>query len=65
MTKFGQVDAPKWRKSSWSNDVACVEAAVVNGVLVRDSKQASGPRLRFSGTEWRHFILAAGAEGVR
>jgi hypothetical protein len=47
-----------WRKSSHSADGACVEVACVKGhqVLVRDSKDRSGPVLQFSVPEWRAFL---------
>ncbi|MFF6951808.1 DUF397 domain-containing protein [Streptomyces iakyrus] len=51
-----------WRKSSFSNGQAeCVEMAVLaDGTrAVRDSKDKSGPVLRFTEGEWRAFILGA------
>lgn len=46
-----------WRKSSFSNGVAeCVEvAATADAVLVRDSKDRSGPVLTFTAAEWAAF----------
>ncbi|WP_424920703.1 MULTISPECIES: DUF397 domain-containing protein [unclassified Streptomyces] len=50
----------EWFKSSYSdssdgND--CVEvAARTHSVLVRDSKQASGPRLGFAPSAWAAFV---------
>jgi hypothetical protein len=46
-----------WRKSSYCNNSACVEVACVKDyVLVRDSKDLSGPILKFSVPEWRAFV---------
>ncbi|MFF5726706.1 DUF397 domain-containing protein [[Kitasatospora] papulosa] len=51
---------PKWTRSSYSssgdgND--CVEvAARPHSVLVRDSKDASGPRLGFAPSAWAAFL---------
>ncbi|MFI6523037.1 DUF397 domain-containing protein [Spirillospora sp. NPDC050679] len=52
-----------WRKSSHSsgNDAgSCVEAASAAGrVLVRDSKDPGGPRLRLSPTAWKALLGTA------
>ncbi len=48
-----------WRKSSYSGlQENCLEVAVIadSGRLVRDSKYAGGPVLRFSGSEWLAFL---------
>jgi hypothetical protein len=46
-----------WRKSSRSGSNACVEVAFVEGgVAVRDSKDRSGPVLRFTHKEWESFV---------
>ena len=47
-----------WRKSSYSPDASnCVElAAAPATVLIRDSKDTSGPRLGFSPTTWATFL---------
>jgi uncharacterized protein DUF397 len=49
-----------WRKSSFSsNGDACVEIAQAPvGVLVRDSKNAEGPRLAFGVAGWRTLLAA-------
>ncbi len=55
-----------WRKSSYSGGSgACVEIAVPNSAItaVRDSKDPSGPQLRFSNEAWAAFASAA-ATGV-
>lgn len=48
-----------WRKSTASsggND-SCLEIAMTpDVVLVRDSKDATGPRLRFGSSAWTGFI---------
>ena len=51
-----------WRKSSRSGAAGhCVEVAETPATIyVRDSKDAAGPMLRFSGPEWAAFI-----DGVR
>ncbi|MGW5768429.1 DUF397 domain-containing protein [Streptomyces longwoodensis] len=54
---------PSWFKSSYSggNATECVEAAFVRGgVLVRDSKQQEGPRLRVSADAWSRFLPRGG-----
>jgi hypothetical protein len=49
-----------WRKSSYSGgstSSGCIEVAfVADQVGVRDSKNASGPRLSFPETAWRSFV---------
>ena len=47
-----------WRKSARSGAAGhCVEIAeTVAAVLVRDSKDADGPVLRFAAPGWRGFI---------
>lgn len=48
----------EWRKSSYSGggNGGCVEVAfAVRDVGVRDSKDATGPALRFSPAQWRAF----------
>jgi hypothetical protein len=56
-------DTPRWRKSSRSNGQGgnCVEVAdnLPGQVLVRDSKDQTGPALTFTLTAWRHFIHTA------
>ncbi|MBM0227365.1 DUF397 domain-containing protein [Micromonospora sp. ATA51] len=52
-------DRPIWRKSSRSdnNGGACVEvAALRRSILVRDSKDPSGPTLQFDGRSWSAFV---------
>ncbi|QLJ00187.1 DUF397 domain-containing protein [Streptomyces sp. NEAU-sy36] len=54
---------PRWFKSSYSggNATECVEAAFVpSGVLVRDSKNVSGPILVLHGGAWQAFSEAVG-----
>ncbi len=49
-----------WIKSSYSGSEGgsqCVEVATLaNGTAVRDSKDPSGPILRFSADAWRTFL---------
>ena len=49
-----------WRKSSRSAAAGhCVEVATGPGVvLVRDSKDATGPVLRFGAPQWSTFVSA-------
>ncbi|MFC8718568.1 DUF397 domain-containing protein [Kitasatospora sp. NPDC057198] len=52
-----------WRKSSYSGGSGgnCVEVAVPSAtvIAVRDSKDPSGPQLRFSSSAWSVFAAAA------
>ncbi|WFE27230.1 DUF397 domain-containing protein [Solwaraspora sp. WMMD791] len=54
---------PMWRKSSRSNSNGsdCVEVAdnLPGRVLVRDSKDQTGPALTFDPTAWRSFVTGA------
>ncbi|MFL6141513.1 MAG: DUF397 domain-containing protein [Labedaea sp.] len=51
-----------WRKSSFTTGDACVEVAAVEiGVLVRDSKNGSGPTIAFSRRAWSAALLGAPA----
>ncbi|WP_329787505.1 DUF397 domain-containing protein [Lentzea sp. DG1S-22] len=48
-----------WRKSSYSNGgtaESCVEVSLVQDVLVRDTKNASGDVLAFSTSAWRALL---------
>jgi hypothetical protein len=49
-----------WFKSSFSSGDNCVQVRLQEGVLVRDSKDPSGPVLSFTDHEWIAFV-----EGVR
>ena len=50
----------RWRKSSYSGVNGCVEVALVaDESPVRDSKDRSGPTLRFTPEEWRAFLAGA------
>lgn len=59
--------APRWRKSTRSsaNQGNCVEVAdnVPGRVLVRDSKDRSGPVLTFGRQAWRGFVELAKSHG--
>ncbi|WFE51101.1 DUF397 domain-containing protein [Micromonospora sp. WMMD1155] len=61
---------PRWRTSTRSTDTGgnCVEVAdnLPGVVLVRDSKDRSGPVLTFAPAAWRGFVVdAAQAAGRR
>lgn len=61
-----RVTASEWRKSSYttSNGGNCVEVAGQESrVLVRDTKDRTGPMLRFAPDAWRKFAerVKAGA----
>jgi hypothetical protein len=48
----------KWRKSSYSGQSGgnCIEVADADSrVLVRDTKDRTGPTLRFTADAWRRF----------
>ncbi|HYS40409.1 MAG TPA: DUF397 domain-containing protein [Pseudonocardiaceae bacterium] len=44
-----------WVKSSYSSQGNCVEVAARDHVLVRDTKDRTGPMLRFTPAAWRRF----------
>jgi hypothetical protein len=49
-----------WRKSSDSGNGDCVEIAFAeDGVLVRHSRNPSGPVLSFTHSEWTAFLSGA------
>lgn len=54
-----------WRKSSYSSDQGgnCVEVGHLDtgGRAVRDSKNPTGPALRFTATEWVAFTAGVRA----
>ncbi|WP_043615211.1 DUF397 domain-containing protein [Nonomuraea candida] len=52
-----------WRKATFSDlGGGCVEVALDrNWVAVRDSKDPSGPVLRFSAAEWNAFLSGVDA----
>jgi hypothetical protein len=46
-----------WRRPSPCESGNCVEVAFIGDqVMVRDSKNADGPVLRFSFSEWESFL---------
>jgi len=51
-----------WVKSSHSGyNGDCLEATEDEGsVLVRDSKDPDGPRLKFTAAQWRAFLASLG-----
>lgn len=52
-----------WRKSTFSiGNGACVEVRIADdGALMRDTKDRSGPVLRFTPTEWAAFTAGVKA----
>ena len=53
-----------WRVSSWcagNGDCVAVGQLRTGHVLVRDTKDPDGPRLRFSAGEWRAFLAGVRA----
>ena len=53
-----QLAGPRWRKASYSgsNGGGCIEAASHDDhVLVRDTRDQTGPALRFTPAAWRRF----------
>ena len=58
----------EWRKSSYSEmgDNDCVEVCFDGAaVLIRDSKNPTGPELRVSTEVWSIFIDAVRSGGIR
>lgn len=51
-----------WRKSSFCGSSACVEVAKTGDeFLVRDSKDANSPVLKFTVDEWSAFLAGVNA----
>lgn len=62
VAKLQQRGSLAWRKSTASAEGGCVEVARAAGmILVRDSKDPSGPALTFTETEWEAFLMGARA----
>jgi hypothetical protein len=60
----GCVEVGVWRKASYSggNGGECVEVATADTeVAVRDSKNPNGPKLSFTPSAWRSFVVRSGA----
>jgi hypothetical protein len=56
------LDNVDWRKSSFCGNSACVEVATDGGeFLVRDSKSADSPVLKFTREEWAAFVAGVSA----
>jgi hypothetical protein len=56
---------PAWVKSSYSGSEAnCVEVAVRDRVLIRDTKDRPGPVLNFRTDTWREFTSQLKAQTV-
>lgn len=67
---MADIDEPRlaWRTSRASNSGGCIEVADCDrSVLVRDSKDRSGPVLQLPGLAWSAFLVRARSreEGLR
>ncbi len=70
-SSYSTADGPScvevaWRKSSYSTDdgPSCVEVATAPAhILVRDSKNPTGPRLALTPATWTAFLPYAAARG--
>jgi hypothetical protein len=59
----GDMNEPRWIKGSYSSNDGpqCVQVATAaDTVLVRDSKNAPGPRLAFAAPAWADFLTYTG-----
>jgi hypothetical protein len=56
---MGTVNAA-WRKSTYSggNGGECVEVALADGVMVRDTANREGTALSFSAAAWQEFLVS-------
>ncbi|MEV4252998.1 DUF397 domain-containing protein [Spirillospora sp. NPDC049652] len=55
----GRTHEVVWRKSSSSGDSECVEVAALGAMgFVRDSTDAAGPAIAFSGRDWTGLLAA-------
>ena len=57
-----------WIKSSYSGSEAnCVEVTMRDRIMVPDTRDRTGPVLRFTPTAWRHFAnqLKAAESSIR
>jgi Domain of unknown function (DUF397) len=52
-----RTDLTNWRKSTYSSNggATCVEVGKADRVLIRDTKDRTGPVLAFSPSAWRRF----------
>ncbi len=53
-----------WRKSSFSANGNCVEVAVQDVILIRDSKNPDGGIISVSSSVWQEFIQAIKRENT-
>ncbi|TCC00378.1 DUF397 domain-containing protein [Micromonospora zingiberis] len=63
---MSDISGARWRKSSYSNEGACVEVADGGPgfVGVRDSKDVAGPALSFGPSAWRSFVESVKHDGL-
>lgn len=62
MSDLASPDGLLWRKSTWSGTGNCLEVARCNAsLLLRDSKNVTGPILVFTKAEWQAFLAGAKA----
>lgn len=58
----GVYPAVSWKKATASQSENCVEVCLdLEAVLVRDSKDITGPTLTFTRAEWAAFLTGARA----
>jgi hypothetical protein len=53
----------KWVKSTYSAQGNCIEVAAAGHVLIRDSKNATGPVLEVGPVVWRELVDRVKAAG--
>jgi hypothetical protein len=65
MSLAGDSEPKNWRTSRHSiGNGECVEVASVNqDVVVRDSKNPSGPSVRYPSSAWREFVMRESRRG--
>jgi hypothetical protein len=56
-----ELNPPAWRKSTRCNESACVEVALGESAMMRDSKLTDSPVLTFDRESWTAFVAGARA----